>query len=189
LPPRQRMIALIPRKLHALRCASFIKLLEICVLLVRLQAALLRAVGKPMRELVKVDLDGRIEELGLGSFLPVSAWPSLAAVRELATKVRALKRSAPDRTTAPFASRELRKCVWWFPVFVCIRTPSWRMCQVSASTVQRCTPRKGRGNHWCDYLSEGKGHRSQVGLVGVAVGFRQARLVVYALSFTGPGGT
>ena len=78
---------------------------------VRLQAAFLRVAGKPVRELAKVNLPERIGELGLDQFVPVSAWPALPAVRELATKVKALKRAAPDRTGEPYANCELRKCV------------------------------------------------------------------------------
>ena len=78
---------------------------------VRLQAAILRVAGKPVRELAKVNLPERIGGLGLDQFLPVSAWPALPAVRELATKVKALKRAAPDRTGEPYANCDLRKYV------------------------------------------------------------------------------
>ena len=74
----------------------------------RLQAALLK-IAKPSNELVRVDLEGRIKELGLDKVYPVSWWPPMAAVRELATKVKTLKKAAPERMEEPFANCDLRK--------------------------------------------------------------------------------
>ena len=76
----------------------------------RLQAALLK-IAKPSNELVRVDLEGRIKELGLDNVYPVSWWPPMAAVRELATKVKNLKKAAPERMEEPFAHCDLRKYV------------------------------------------------------------------------------
>ena len=48
---------------------------------------------------------------GLDKVYPVSWWPPMAAVRELATKVKNLKKAAPERMEEPFAHCDLRKYV------------------------------------------------------------------------------
>jgi len=116
----------------ALGGSCFVFLLFVVCL--RLQAALMRMVGKPVKELVKVDLDARLRELGLADHFPISTWPPVAAVRELATKVKQLKRMAPDRANDPFANAELKKYV-----FLCVLVflaPPCNSCQVLATVLR-----------------------------------------------------
>ena len=55
----------------------------------KVQTAMLNAVGKSVREVVKVDMPARMKELGLFDVFPSDVWPEPAAVRDLASLMRA----------------------------------------------------------------------------------------------------
>jgi len=82
-----------------------------CALFHRVQFALRRIAGKPVKEFVHVDMAQKMAELRLDTLFPAAAWPGTNAVRELATRVKALKRGAPERLLEPFVCAELKKCV------------------------------------------------------------------------------
>lgn len=84
-----------------------------------LQKALLNMLGKPTHELVKVDLAAKLEALGLDRHFPHEMWPDVPAVRELATKIRARKKSGE---LAPFVFADLKKFLPAFcPEFVKVK--------------------------------------------------------------------
>ncbi len=57
-----------------------------------LQAMLLRALGKPLKEAPKVDMVQRMTDMDLFVVILESAWPATTAVREMAGKMASLKR-------------------------------------------------------------------------------------------------
>ena len=91
-----------------------------------LQAVLLGFAGKPVQELVSVDLGAKLAELGLANFFPhevgslllllcpawkvpkfcLQAWPDVNAVRELATKLKIRTKNGEKN---PFLVVDLRK--------------------------------------------------------------------------------
>ena len=58
----------------------------------RMSDAIITALGGKSRDVVHVDLKAKLTEKGLTKFHSENCWPPAAAVRELATKVAALKR-------------------------------------------------------------------------------------------------
>ena len=70
-----------------------------------------------------MDLGQCLRSSGLDVQFPVSSWPPMGAVRELATKVKQLKRGMPDRQSEPYANAELKKCV---PIS--LLRPGTRLC-------------------------------------------------------------
>ena len=67
--------------------------------------AMCKFFGKPKR-LEKVNMEARMTELGLDLFFGPECWPDMAAVRELATKVKSI---TGDGNCNPFVQVELRK--------------------------------------------------------------------------------
>lgn len=59
----------------------------------RMQEALLRALGKEEPKVEHVDIGKKLEELGLAEHLPSELWPPMGAVRELAQKLKSLKKA------------------------------------------------------------------------------------------------
>ena len=72
----------------------------------KMQKAFLMAMGKAPKEFVHVDMQEKMLALGLKDHFPSSAYPPPNAVREVATKLRKLKRSGLDN---PFVAVDLRK--------------------------------------------------------------------------------
>jgi|OM-RGC.v1.033962351 hypothetical protein len=69
---------------------------------------MLRMFGKPVKEVVKVDMAGKLQELGLAVHYPPSVWPPMAAVKDLAAKAKALVRQGQEN---PFVCVLLRMYV------------------------------------------------------------------------------
>ena len=67
--------------------------------------------GKPKPAVVHVDMAKRLKDLGLSEFFPDTLWPPTAAVRELASKLKALKKLGQENA---FVSVDLKKCAVWF---------------------------------------------------------------------------
>lgn len=74
----------------------------------QIQQAMLNCIGKTAREPVAVDLAAKLAERGLATVFPSEAWPPMAAVRELATKLKAKEKQGE---TNPFIFADLRKHV------------------------------------------------------------------------------
>ena len=62
---------------------------------------------KPVWE--EVDFEGSLQRLQLDKFHPAETWPPHNAVRELATKVKAMSKAADDKAWKPFVAAELKK--------------------------------------------------------------------------------
>ena len=81
--------------------------------------------GSKSRRLEKVNMAGRLEELGLDMFFGSSSWPDIAPVRELATKVRSL---SGEGFANPFVYVDLKKYVMRVPWCVRIASSVWSLC-------------------------------------------------------------
>ena len=82
-----------------------------CVVDRRMQEVVLCMLGKPKPAVVHVDMAKRLKDLGLSEFFPDTLWPPTAAVRELASKLKALKKLGQENA---FVSVDLKKCAVWF---------------------------------------------------------------------------
>ena len=70
------------------------------------QAALICLLGRPAKELVRVDMTDKMNSLGLAKHFPSDAWPPHNAVRETATKIRSRTKQGEEN---PFVCVDLRK--------------------------------------------------------------------------------
>ena len=73
--------------------------------------------GKEKPKWENVDFEKRMDELQLARFHPADTWPPHNAVRELATKAKAMAREADATGWNPFVAAELKKyernvCMW-----------------------------------------------------------------------------
>ena len=75
----------------------------------KIEHAFLAALGKAKPKLAKVDMPALMEEKGLSAFFPVQCWPPSAAVRELATKLKATARQLGAESWTPFVKADLKK--------------------------------------------------------------------------------
>ena len=71
------------------------------------QKAFVKHFGKG-KEWVYVDMHAKLTELGLVDHFPPSTWPATSAVRELATKLKAIHKTGQENA---FVCAELKKCV------------------------------------------------------------------------------
>lgn len=72
----------------------------------RLNAALLRVLGKQVKQLPALDMTKAIEECGLANVIPQDNWPPANACRELLRKVLELEKNGVKR---PFVVADLKK--------------------------------------------------------------------------------